>query len=88
MFGESPAYAETNREAAANVRVEPSRLSDKTYGVVLFYSRFFATLTRDEAIIIATMIVNTVEETDKLNRHAQVKQQITTTNHEMEATND
>lgn len=88
MFGEPSGYAEANREAAAKIKVEPAHLASKTYGVVLFYSRFFMTLTREEAVNVATMLVNSVDEADRLQEERPLRRKITRSYQKEVNTND
>lgn len=88
MFGEPPKYATSNREHAANIHTEPAKLADQSYGAVLFYSRFFMTLTRDEAVKVATMLVKTIETIDRLNTQPNMKRKRTRSYETKETTNE
>lgn len=61
MFIEPQNFHEQNRQDAAEIKISDAGIADGTLGVRINFARFFAILTRDEAISIATKIVKQLD---------------------------
>lgn len=61
-FHEKEERREQSEDIAQNTRVSPAYRSDGTPAVLVKYGRSFGILPTDQAIKLATLIVNTVDE--------------------------
>ena len=62
MFTEAQHFHDRNRVLAKQAKAQPATLADGTIGVVLYWDKYPLTMTDHEAIRVATLIADTVEE--------------------------
>lgn len=88
VFTEFPEYADRNRDAAAKLRTTLTRMSDRTWGTTVLYSRFLMTLTRDETMRLAQQLVNDIDEMDRRNQQPRLPRTITRSYKQQETTSE
>lgn len=87
-FHESEKFAERNRRNAANMTTTITRMADKSWGTTVLWGAFLTSLTRDEALRLATQLVHDIDEIDQRTKQPKVSRTITRTYLEKETNNE
>lgn len=77
QFTEFREFADKNRRSAANMRTAITKMADGSTGVTLFWDGFFMSLTREELMKLAGLLVNDIDELDKRNKQPKMPRQRT-----------
>lgn len=62
MFIENPNLHKMNRRLSKTTKISSAQVSDGTHGVVIYYGDHIMVLNKDEALNIATRIVDTLDQ--------------------------
>lgn len=61
MFNENPGLFHMNRDLSKKTKIKPAKISNGDQGVVIYYGNNIMVLTREEAVRLATGLVDNID---------------------------